>query len=72
MSLSMEALKREQALNTLLQPITWDWSSSVRSRQNLVIRRRNEVKTAMPFMTPEELERANKWLKDEAHSDLWD
>lgn len=64
--------EREKKLRHLLRPITWCWSSSVRSRQNLVIARRNEVMTAYYFLTDDERKRADEWLTNEDYSSLWD
>lgn len=61
-----------QALNKLLQPIVWDWSSSIRARQNLVCSRHEKVRLVIPFLSGEDLERANNWLSENKHSGLWD
>ena len=68
----METLTREKALNNLLQPITWNWGSSIKARQDLVSKRFNDVRTAYPFLTDDEKAKADKWKKDESHSGLWD
>ena len=63
---------RKKALDELLKPIKWDWSSSVSSRQKLVMRRHREVGLVLPFLNRDETRRAKQWLKDEAHRGLWD
>jgi hypothetical protein len=63
---------QEQVLQSLLQPIKWNWSSSIRARQNLVIRRRQAVRNVYPFLTADQKKRADTWFKEEAHSGLWD
>ncbi|WEM34233.1 hypothetical protein [Xanthomonas phage X1] len=63
---------REEYINQLLRPILWDWSSSIRARQNLVCKRHGLVNAAYPLMTESEQERAKQWFKDESHSGLWD
>lgn len=63
---------RDDAINKLLEPINWDWSSSIRSRQNWVSERHSQVRRAYPLMLDEEKARADQWFKDEAHSGLWD
>lgn len=62
---------QEEKLNELLQPIPWDWSSSIRARQNLVTERRSAVLNVLPFLTGEQLERATEWLDENKHSGLW-
>ena len=61
-----------EVLDKLLQPITWDWSSSICARQNLVCLRHDKVRLVLPFLTGNDLERANKWLAENKHSGLWD
>ena len=61
-----------EALDKLLQPIIWDWSSSIRARQNLVCSRRDKVRLVLPFLTGNDLDRADKWLAENKHSGLWD
>jgi hypothetical protein len=68
----MNTLTREKALAKLLQPITWNWSSPIRARQELVYRKRDDVRTIYPFLTTEEKIQADKWFKEESHSDLWE
>lgn len=65
-------MNKNEILDTLLSPITWDWSSSIRARQNLVCSRHDQVKLVLPFLSEEDLERANKWLLENKHSGLWD
>ncbi|USV40924.1 hypothetical protein [Xanthomonas phage BUDD] len=65
-------INREEYLDKLLAPILWDWSSSIRARQNLVYSRHDLVRAAYPLMTEEEQARAKKWFKEESHSGLWD
>lgn len=64
--------KRDKALTKLLEPIEWGWDSSIRARQNLVVARRQEVRTVYPFLTKDEKVRADKWLEDNAFRGLWD
>lgn len=61
-----------EALDKLLQPIVWDYSSSIRARQNLVCSRHDKVKLVLPFLTGNDLQRALKWLCENKHSGLWD
>ena len=68
----MRSITREDALAELLRPITWDWSSSIRARQNLVVKRHDQVRTAYPFMSDDEKAKADKWSAEESHSGLWD
>jgi hypothetical protein len=63
---------REAAIKHLLRPIKWDWSSSIRARQNLVSARHIEVTSDRPLLTAEERARADAWAKAEAHAGLWD
>jgi hypothetical protein len=63
---------REEKLKSLLEPISWHPSSSIGSRQRLVTERRNEVRTAFPFMSDEEKAKAKEWLAAEKHEGLWD
>lgn len=65
-------LTRNEALNNLLKPIIWDWSSSVKYRKWLVTMRRDAVKLIYPFLTTEEKYLANKWLMEESYHELWD
>lgn len=55
--------KRSTALNKLLAPITWDSSTSLDFRKDLVYRRRTEVRTVLPFLTATETKLANIWLE---------
>ena len=63
---------RELALQILLLPIEWNWSSSISARQNLVLARRRDVAISYPFMNDEEKAKADKWFKEEEHGGLWD
>ena len=56
----------------LLKPIEWCWSSCIRSRQNLVIKRRNEVQLILPFTGGKMRALMEQWLEEEEHSGLWD
>lgn len=61
-----------ESLDKLLEPITWDWSSSIRARQNLVFSRHEKVRLVLPFLSGSDLEKANKWLVENKHSGLWE
>lgn len=63
---------RQKALYDLLRPIRWDWSSSVRARQNVVLSRHRLVRAAYPFMDDVERAQADEWFKAEAHGGLWE
>lgn len=63
---------RKDALEELLQPITWCPSSSIRSRQELVVSKRRKVLLVLPFLNKKEQTKALLWLHEERHSDLWD
>ena len=65
-------MNRKEKLDQLLRPIEWDWSSSVRARQNLVSLRHAAVANVYPFLDAEERKRADEWRVNESHSDLWD
>lgn len=65
-------MDRKEALKELLQPITWNWSSSIAFRQILVTKKRLAVKNAYPFLTDDEKKLADKWLEEEKHDGLWD
>lgn len=65
-------IPRAHALRELLRPIKWDWSSSTRSKQNVVIARHKLVRAAFPFMDPAEQMAARHWFSDEGHGDLWE
>lgn len=65
-------MNKNESLDNLLEPIIWDWSSSIRARQNLVCTRHDKVSLILPFLSGEDLDRANKWIKDNKHSGLWD
>ena len=65
-------MTRKEALDKLLQPITWNWSSPVRARQNLVSSRHSQVRTVYPFLLDDERGLADAWFKDNRFSDLWD
>jgi len=64
--------RRKEALDQLLKPILWDWSSSIQARKNLVIARHNAIAQVIPFLTDDEVAQAQDWCKREAHSGLWD
>ncbi len=64
--------EKDRVLNKMLEPIVWDWSSSITARQNLVSYRHRQVRLVLPFLYGEDLDRAKKWLEEERHSDLWD
>ena len=65
-------MTRKEALDKLLDPIVWDWSSSIDSRKGLVISRRDAVRAVHPFLTELELVRTKEWLVNERHIELWD
>ncbi len=56
----------------LLQPIEWDWSSGISSRQNLVRKRRSEVAVILPFTGGKMRGLMEQWLEEEKHSGLWE
>ena len=66
-----EILSREQALEKLLKPITWDNRTSLKTRKNYITGLRSKVSIAYPFMNAEEKELADKWFEDEKYSELW-
>ena len=65
-------MDREDSLEKLLKPITWPWSSSVKYRQDLVHERQKHVRMVLPFLNDSETARAETWLIEESHSELWD
>jgi len=65
-------MTREQALKELLQPITWNPTSSVATRRDLVRCRRRAVGVVMPFLTEDEQKQVGEWVIKEAHDGLWD
>lgn len=67
-----EIESRSDALKRLLKPITWNCTTSIQSRKDLVMKSRQEVRTILPFLNPDELARAKKWLDEEHHNGLWD
>lgn len=65
-------MNRDEILKNMLAPITWNMSSSIEARKNLVINRRKVVRDAYPFMNENEKKLADKWFEEESHSGLWD
>jgi hypothetical protein len=63
---------RELSLKVLLIPITWDWRTSVRQRQNIVIEARALVRNVYPFLNDDERKLADRWLETEKHIYLWE
>ena len=59
-------------LHRMLQPIEWNWSSCIRSRQNLVIEKRQGVNMIHPFVKGVMKDLIEEWLEKEKHSGLWD
>jgi hypothetical protein len=68
----MPTITRQQALETLLSPITWLPSTSIEYRKALISRRHRDVALIYPFLTPSEQGRATEWQIREAHAGLWD
>jgi hypothetical protein len=64
--------ERTRALFKALKPIQWDWSSSIRARQNLVTERFRTVNTILPFLTKTEKKLVKEWKKENNSSELWD
>jgi hypothetical protein len=65
-------MTRKTQLEALLQPCTWELSSSVETRRNIVIERHKAIRIAYPFFTDEEKKLADEWFESEAHQGLWD
>ena len=63
---------RVKVLAHLLLPITINYRTSIGARQSLVHKRRSMVNLVLPFLNKEELSRAEQWLIEERHSDLWE
>ena len=68
----MAVKSRSEAFESLLEPIRWDWSTSVQYRRELVSRRRREMTAVYPFLNEAEQELAIAWLKDNRHEELWE
>lgn len=70
----MQQLKneRDELLDKLLEPIIWSYSTSIRYRQDLVVKRRSEVRLVYPFLTEDEKARAKEWLRKERYEGLWE
>lgn len=65
-------MTRQEALDTILRPIEWDWRSTVGARKQLVRSRIHDARIIRPFLTKEEKILLDKWLKEQAHVELWD
>lgn len=56
----------------MLQPIEWNWSSSIGSRKSLVTSKREKVKNVLPFTSGVMRKFMLQWLEEEKHLGLWE
>lgn len=63
---------RLKTLFKILAPIQWSGSSSIRSRQILVIERNKDVNMIYPFLTDTEKKLADQWRIENSYKGLWD
>lgn len=56
----------------LLQPIEWNWSSHISTRQHLVSECRSRVRLVLPFTGGKMRVLMEQWLEEEKHSGLWE
>lgn len=61
----------DEQLDKLLEPVTWDWSSTIKYRRELVRSRRAAVIDCMDSMNARQIERAEAWLKSNTFHDLF-
>lgn len=71
---NLHELKNErlQTLFRALEPIQWDWDSSIRYRQNLVTERQNTIETLLPFLNNAEKRLVEQWKEENHNSGLWE
>ena len=68
---TMDSSTRARALEELLQPITWFRNAGVNYKRKTVMHRRDAVHNAYPFMSDAEKEKADAWLKEQKHEELF-